>query len=163
MQHSDEEYRAYLGKNAEYYLRAWRDKGKRVHLPALLIGGLWLGFRRLYLAAGLLAFVIAIDLSAGEWLLANGTISEKAMDVWTWASGLLYAGLIAALSHRLVLHRADKVIKKARDRYLDPAERLRWIASKGQTSWLHALIAFVYMLLLAFTISMIALVLLGVN
>ena len=61
---TEQEIRAFVGSNAEYYLRAWRpalsNEGgtSRFNVAAFLITGLWLGYRKMYSAVFILFGII---------------------------------------------------------------------------------------------------------
>jgi hypothetical protein len=127
---TEAELRAFVGRNADYYLERWswltgpKRSGAGLNVAALLLGWFWLLYRKLYLAAALI-FV------TGYLLFAVG----MPLSVLCVALGMS----LGNSANSLYLDRARKVIARARAQCRPGEDHLAIIARRGGTSLLGAI------------------------
>lgn len=150
---SEDEARAFLGRNADYFLLQWSalpdnaQAAMRFNWAAFFLGGPWLGYRKMYKAVAILAGVMIL------WNLLQ-LLSPLLGKPWLSYLLLLAIGVICGqFGNRWYLGRAGRVVRKVNRSYQDGYER-RWrLAKLGGTSvvssLLYPLLFFLGLVLLA--------------
>jgi hypothetical protein len=145
---TEEEVRAFVGSNSEYYLQAWapalsgRGRGSRFNGAAFLVPVLWLGYRKMYLPmfifyviTAMIQFVLILGLFVGVLEKSN---SSSALDLVAMALaflGMLVPFLVAGfVGNRLYLARARRVIEEIRSQGLPQEDQLKALSRRGGTS-----------------------------
>ncbi len=137
--------RAAVGRNADYYLKHWRNGRATIHevtgfnWAAFLLSGLWLPYRKLYLATLVLygAF-LAIIVAEGVFEALTETevpaLVDRGMSLGTWI-------LCGILANRLYLWHVNKLIAKSRQLGLAGEPLRAEVARRGGTNILASILA----------------------
>lgn len=134
----DADLRACVGPNADYYLRQWhevlrgRGQGTGFNWAACLLSGLWLPYRKMYLATLIFYTVIIAELIL-EVVLE--VVIESPPPAWLdRVVGLAFAIVCGAFANRWYLSHVTKVIARSHSEGLTGRDRRLRIASRGGTS-----------------------------
>ena len=132
---SEAELRAAIGPNSDYYIASWtgarKEKGG-VNWAALLFGGLWLPFRRMYgIATALWGAVLALTVleRTVPWQLGYRN-APPALDRLL---GLVLGIICGVAGNGWYLRHLRKVIAAARRLGLPEEEHLRMLSRRGGT------------------------------
>jgi hypothetical protein len=151
---TEQELRAFVGSNDNYYLRAWRPaltgQGHitRVHVAAFFFPIFWLGYRKMYRLFGILVAVYI-----AEYLVELRVfVAVLRLDEPPWGPGIL-VGLIVALvcglcANRWYLSHARRGIARLQAYRLDESAYLRELSRCGGTSILAP-----FLLLMSFCVG----------
>lgn len=151
---TEQELRAFVRRNADFYLRAWAPaltgSGRitRVNIAAFFFPAFWLGYRKMYAIFCILAFVVIAEYLAEFFIF----VAILGLDEPPWATSIVF-GLIAAVicgvcGNQWYLSYARRAMARVRAKGLDEAAYLRELSRIGGTSILAPLL-----LLLSFCIS----------
>jgi hypothetical protein len=153
----DADLRACVGPNADYYLRQWhgvlrgRNQGTGFNWAAFLLSGLWLPYRKMYLAT--LIFYSAI---IAEMLL-EGVLEvaiESPPPPWLdRVTGLAFAIVCGAFGNRWYLSHVTKVIARSRSDGLIGRDLKVRIARRGGTSLVAPLATFALFMATIFAVA----------
>jgi hypothetical protein len=132
---SRDDFRDFIGPNAERYLRAYdlRQARRRAFgsfsLAAAFIPLAWLMYRKMYVAAGIL-------------LLGSLIIGLVMPDI---GPGAGIAAVFGVLGKTLYLSHAESRIRKIGARHLPPAEHVALLKRAGGVSWISGAIGAIIM------------------
>jgi hypothetical protein len=135
---ADWELRACVGRNADYYLRAWYGvlRGRRqstgFNWAAFLLSGLWLPYRKMYVAT--LIFFVAVMAESFLEVVGEALIEVPPPAWLDRVVGLVFAGICGAFGNRWYLSHVSRVIAKARGEGLSDRKLRTRLASRGGTS-----------------------------
>ncbi len=131
---TEEDFALFVGKNADEYLRIWKED-RRWNWPAFLFGGYWMLYRGMYLY--LLVYLIAMS------FMVN-IVRAIMFPVYYFSGGVVVVVLIANLvlqaifalfANKIYLHQARRKIRALNSRLANfPEIREERIAAAGETS-----------------------------
>lgn len=131
------EAKAFVGTNAsDYYLTAWRpalsgEGGARgFNLAAFFLGGLWMGYRKMYVEACLLYVLMMAVTILEEVVMAGGSASRFPGTLFRLVLGIV----VGFNANRWYWARAQRVVAEVRARGLSDVDHLWAIANRGGTS-----------------------------
>lgn len=140
----DEDLKAVVGANADYYLRSWRPvlAGETTlagfNRAAFFLGGFWLAYRRMYLGAVLFYGVLVAEVAL-ELLVFCGILGlRQPPALLGMAVGFLTAVACGGFANGWYLSHVRKVIARTRAERLPPAEYRQALAARGGTDFLGA-------------------------
>jgi hypothetical protein len=138
---TEQEVRAFVGSNADYYVRAWRPAltgeggASGFNVGGFLLAVPWLAYRKMYTAA-LILIGISIAESVLEKVLfvgAPGEMRESSPGFVVLVA--LVVGIVVGIGgNRWYLARARRVIEEVRSQVLPEEAHLRALSSRGGTS-----------------------------
>ncbi len=155
---TEAELRAFVGKNADYYLKRWApalrgDGGAGFNLAALLLSGLWLGYRKMYQNTLILfAIIAAMTILELAGVLA-GLVNPNVVGLLGNIVGLGAAVVCGMYGNAWYLSHAKTVILEARSRGRDGGVDLVELSRRGGTSVAKSLGMFFLYLVAVFVIS----------
>jgi hypothetical protein len=136
---TEQEVRAYVGSNADYYLRGWRPaltgegRASGFNIAAFILSFLWLGYRKMYMAV-LILYGIILAAFVLERLLFVAFLkmpdSPLGMNLLAW----IVASAVGGGGNRLYLAQARRVIREVRSQGLQEEAHLKTLSSRGGTS-----------------------------
>jgi hypothetical protein len=157
---TEQEVRAFVGRNADYYLRTWwpalktyqggydQETGADImsaqpktgfNGAALLFSGLWLPYRKMYVPT-LVLFGVVLFESLLEEILFVGILGKSEVPFGlNRLVGLIVAIVCGAFGNRWYLSHMRKAIADVRSRGLAEEEQLRELSKRGGTSLLASL------------------------
>jgi Protein of unknown function (DUF2628) len=151
---TEQELRAFVGSNANFYLRAWapvltgQGRITRVNVAAFFLASFWLGYRKMYARFLLLAGILIVE-GLMEFVVFAAILEVREVP---WAPGMVVgfiAGIVCGLcANRWYLSDARRAIAKVRAMGLDEAAHLRELARRGGTTILAP-----FLLLLTFCVG----------
>jgi hypothetical protein len=132
--------RAFVGSNADYYLRAWQpaltgksgDSG--FNIAAFLLAGPWLAYRKMYTAVFILFGIILAEFILEELVFVGLLKMREPPLGLTFLLTLVVVIVIGIESNRWYLARALRVINKVRSRCLPEEAHLKALSRRGGTS-----------------------------
>ena len=130
---------AFVEKNADYYLEKWTTisdgTSSRVHWNwAAAIGGVvWLLYRKLYLAVGVIFVVGAIDVYLTSTLEEAG-VFPAAVEFWDKASYWVYAAVFGSWGNYWYFQKFRKASDSLAAMPVTSDDRLRQLAKSGGTN-----------------------------
>lgn len=148
---TEQEIRAFVGSNAEFYLRKWdavlrgRDNSAGFNWAAFWLAGLWVPYRKLYLHAvalyAIMLLLVVVDLSGASGHSRDGL-------------AMLLGVICGAFGNGWYLSHARATITGIRSQRLEGEAYLQMLARRGGTSLLAPLgfmvalfgLAFAYLL-----------------
>lgn len=142
---TDDEIRAFVGANSDYYVGAWRPtsagQGRSFgfNVGAFFFCGLWLGFRKMYQAMFILMAVVMLEMVLEDILLFSVLKLQKAPRGLDYFFMFVICTVIAVCGNRWYFSRAKRVIEEVRARGLPEEAHLNAIADQGGTSILASL------------------------
>jgi len=142
----DSHWRAYFGKNADYYLvqvkRLQVGKWPSFHFEAFLIGFIWMLYRRMYVLTFCAFMIILAESTLEEGLLwfldAGPSVRQDTGLVGKFLTGLI----VGTLANRMYLWDARRSIRMEMARSAIQVEEilLERIRERGGTSWFFLVI-----------------------
>lgn len=116
MKFTEEQYRLYFGKSADFYLDVIRDydSGKWLvfNLFAFLFGLLWMLYRKMYSLIFVVFLLLFLEVIIEQIILNTMDASPSTETVLSRISLFIWAFIIGSLSNRLYIRQADKKIGK---------------------------------------------------
>ncbi len=139
------ELRAFVGSNADYYLRKWasirreRRGGAGSNLAAVFFSGLWLPYRKMYKATVIFFGVVFVESFLEEFFFV-GVLGEPETPRPVARIVTLVVALVCGYyGNRWYLSHAKKIIAEVRMLRLDDESFLNELARRGGTSLLASL------------------------
>jgi hypothetical protein len=164
---TEQELRAFVGSNANYYLKAWRlalageGGASGFNVAAFFLSGLWLGYRKMY-GVVLILFGIILAETVLELAFFEGVLKiQGSPPGLTALVGLIVAIVVGVCGNGWYLSRARRIIGEVRAQGLSEEGHLRALAARGGSSLGAALGLFFLIMLVVFAIDMVLAVLLG--
>jgi hypothetical protein len=137
---TEHEVRAYVGSNADYYLKAWQpgltgDGGASgFNIAAFFLSSLWLGYRKMYMAVLILFGIILAEIVLEELLFVGILKMREAPPGVSLLVGLIVAIVVGIGANRWYLAQARRVIGEVRSQGLQEEAHLKTLSSRGGTS-----------------------------
>jgi hypothetical protein len=135
----EDEIRAYVGPNADYYLRRWRGllageyRGAGFNFGAFLLSGLYLPYRKMWGKAFLLyGFLLAVQVA--EVFLFRNVIEQPPPERSAYAVGLLVALVCGARANRWYFTQTTRAIAYVRWANLEGKEARTRLKRQGWTT-----------------------------
>jgi len=157
---SEKEIRAFVGRNASYYLRKWPggidDSGRArgFNWAAFLLSGLWLPFRKMYRITVIVFGIFAVETILEEIAVAAGVASEQGLSAVGSLLGLVFSIICGMFGNAWYLAHAKREIARIRELGLDDDAYYEALARRGGTSLLASLGLFCLFLGLMFTLGL---------
>ncbi len=139
------EIRAFVGKNAGYYLRKWpsslEDHGpaRGFNWAAFMLSGLWVAYRKMYRATLIMFGLILAESVCEEIAVATNLMSEQASASLSRISGLIICLICGTLGNAWYLAHTRREIARVRAQDLPNDAYLAALARRGGTSFLASL------------------------
>ena len=146
---SEAELVDFVGPRADYYLAAWRPlrsgqvRRGRFNGAAFFLSGIWLLYRRMYMAVTILMVTVIIESLVSDALFARAGL-EVAPQSYNQFMTVLYMAVLGAFGNRWYYWHAVRHIRRAQQ--TDPVSR-DVLARKGGISWLGVALGSVAILL----------------
>lgn len=155
MKHSEEHYKLYFGKKADYYfdIVTELDSGKRVvfNLFSFLFGLFWMLYRKLYLPLLIVVILIFLESMIEQTILISINASPVTEAVVEKISLFIWVSLLGFFGNTMYINQANRKITKILALNLTIEETDRKIKKAGGTTLIPHLIiaaiiaAFIYL------------------
>lgn len=148
----DEEfYRAYFGKDSDYYIGVLKQKGEgrgsRFNIYAFLFGLLWIAYRKMYIVA--IAYLL-LTLMINKFIRNQGVES----DAYSFALSFGLATVLGLFGNNIYIWNATKNIERVKKVYTNDKDIETYLSKTGGTSYFAILaISLLFMLFLSILIS----------
>lgn len=142
---TEAEIRAFVGKNAGYYLRKWPSaneqfgRARGFNWAGFLLSGLWLSYRKMYRIMFLLIGILAVEGVLEMIAVASGLTSESALAPFSRTVGLVFSIVCGAFGNAWYFAHARRQIAEIRGRGLPDEAYHAALARRGGTSVLGTL------------------------
>lgn len=152
LQPSEQEVKAFVGPRCGYYLQKWREalegegEARGINRAALLLSGLWLPYRRMFLPTAVFFGILMLDSVVEEIVFIRVLGMPQAPEIPSLIVGLIAAIVCGAYGNKWYLSHARKVIADTRSRRLPEDEHLRVLARRGGTSVLASVCSLVLLI-----------------
>ncbi len=139
---SEKEIRAFVGRNAGYYLRKWPGaldgpgRAQGFNWAAFLLSMLWLPYRKMYRIAFLVCGIFAAEEVVGEIAVARGLVGEQQLLLFDRVAGLVFWILCGAFANAWYLAHTKREIARIRALDLQDDAYYAALARRGGTSLL---------------------------
>jgi hypothetical protein len=137
---TEQEVRAFVGSNADYYLGAWQPAltgeggASGFNIAGFFLSGLWLGYRKMYTALFILfGIILAEGILEAVLFVGIFKMRERPLGLYMLVT-LLVAIVVGIGGNRWYLARARRVISDVRSRGLPEEAHLKALSSRGDTS-----------------------------
>jgi hypothetical protein len=163
------EYRAFVGRNARYYLRKWSfapdDSGstRGFNWAAFLLSGLWIPYRKMYRATFIFYSILVGTSVLAELAAYAGVASENALSALDQFGGVIASVVCGIFGNAWYLAHAKREIAKIRDLSLDNQAYLKALAKRGGTNLPAAFGMFVLFIAAIFAVMFILAIVLDVT
>lgn len=152
MKHSEEHYRLYFGKKANYYLEVLRDfeSGKKVvfNIFPFFFGLFWMLYRKLYFPILVVAILLFIEVVIEQTLLIIMDASTGTETVVDRISMIVWVTLLGVFGNRIYIGQANRKISKIKKLNLSEEETNEKIKQSGGTTIIpHITIAMIIVIL----------------
>jgi hypothetical protein len=144
---TEEEVRAFVGENADYYVQAWapdllgQGRGSKFNGAAFLVPVLWLGYRKMYLPlfifygiTAMIQFVLILGLFVGVLEISNSPALGLVVLALACLGMLVPFFVAGFVGNRWYLARARRVIEEVRSSGLPQEDQLKALSRRGGTS-----------------------------
>jgi hypothetical protein len=140
----EREFRAYIGPNADYYLKVWGPDfsgqnwgaglNSAANLPAVLISGFWLLYRKMYKVAFILfGILFAVGIMV-ELFVSTLKMGELPLGYSYLIVTVLVAIVVGIGANRWYLAQARRVISAMRAQGLSEEAHLKALSKQGGTN-----------------------------
>jgi uncharacterized protein DUF2628 len=142
---TEQEVRAFVGPRADTYLKKWRaplegsGSGTGFNWAAFLLSGLWLPYRKMYLATTILFGIILIEAIAEEVVFVGILKMDDPPASLGPLVGILVGVVCGAFGNRWYLTHAQKAVAAVREQGLSEDAYLQALSKRGGTNALAAL------------------------
>ena len=154
MKHSEEHYRLFFRRKADYYLNILEefDPGRKAvfNLYAFFFGFFWMLYRRMYLECLQLIIVIMGETILEQMILVSLDATESTMTLIDRISMIVWGGLIVIFANRFYIDRANRKISKVLKLGLSEEETNNKIQSVGGVTLIPHLIILVLIVVMVF-------------
>ena len=139
---TEDEIRAFVGKNADYYLDRWPASGEQFarargfNWAAFLLSVLWLPYRKMYRVAWSMFGVIAAYHVLGEFAIAWGVGTEKSLEPGGRVFSIIFSIVCGAFANGWYLAHVQREVAKIRLLGLEGDAFRQALARRGGTSLL---------------------------
>ena len=151
MKHSEEHYRLYFGRNADYYIEIVKDLAttnkSRFNIPAFFLGLFWMMYRKLYLPILILIVILFVVGIIEEAILLSLNASTDTTSLVNVFSTIGWALFIGFFSNRVYVRQANKVITKTLALNLSIQETNSRIEKAGGTTLVPHIILLILILI----------------
>jgi hypothetical protein len=137
---SDSEYRAFIGRNADYYLRKW-GSGRFADRPssgfnwaAFFFSGFWMAYRKMYRFFAIFIGIVLGESIVEQWLVARGVMTEQTSVSLDRLGSLVVAIVFGAFANRWYYAHARTQILKVREFDLNDDDYQSALVRRGGTS-----------------------------
>ena len=158
---SESEIRAFVGRNAGYYLRKWpvdpNDHGsaRGFNWAAFLLSGIWLPYRKMYRVSLIFFSIIVVTSVIAEIAAYAGVAGESAINAWDRFGGIIFSLVCGFFANSWYLAHTKREIAEVRAMGLSDTAYFDALARRGGTNLLAALgffVLFVAVMFLAMAI-----------
>lgn len=140
---TEPELRAAVGPRADFYLRKWQDKeGGGFNWAAFLLSGLWLPYRKMYRATGVLFALVVGETLFEEALFVYGLGMPEVPRWVERVVSLVVCVVCGRFGNRWYLQHVAAGVQQARSATSDEPSRLQYLVRRGGTSVLAAVAFF---------------------
>ncbi|MCR9253227.1 MAG: DUF2628 domain-containing protein [bacterium] len=144
MKHSEEHYRLYFGRKADYYISIAEDieSGKTVAPNgfAFLFGFFWLMYRKMYISIAIYILLLFVESIIEEILYSLFNTPEKTASTINGISTLAWAIILGLISNRIYINQANRKISAILSLNLPEEEKRLRIQKKGGVTLIPHLI-----------------------
>jgi len=137
---TEQELRTFAGRNADYYMTTWRPSLEgdgtftRLNLAGFFLGGLWLGYRKMYSPLLILYALIFVE-SIAEIVIFVGVLRmDDSPRLLSGLVGLTAGVIVGVYGNRWYLARARRVIAEVRSLGLSEGDHMRELTHRGGTN-----------------------------
>jgi hypothetical protein len=157
---TEAEIRAFVGKNADYYLKKWAPAlrghgGAGFNLAALLLSGLWLGYRKMYKTLIILFAIIAAVTILEQGVAIFGLADPDAVGLFGNLVGLVAAIVCGMYGNAWYLSHTRAAIMEVRATGRGGEADLAELSRRGGTSVASSLGMFFLYLVAMFVIGLV--------
>src|SRR5262245_22711026 len=136
----EQDLRAFVGPNADYYLRQWHSRLSGQHASAgfnkaaFFLSGFWVGYRKMYKIAFFFFGIILAEMVLEELLFVGVLKMPESPAVMTPLVGLVVGIVFGICGNGWYLSHAQRVIAKVQSQQLEGVAHSRALAGRGGTS-----------------------------
>ncbi len=136
--------RAFVGRNAQYYLDAWRPfLENRAPMPRLnwagfFLGPFWLGYRKLFTPLAIYFAVIFATVMLEDFVILPRLGTDRLPRAADLVINLAFAVTVGKFANYWYWHRCEREIATTHAAGADHDTQLRSLAERGGTSWMWA-------------------------
>jgi hypothetical protein len=155
---TEQEIRAFVGSRADYYFGKWRaalegsGKGTGFNWAAFFLSGLWLPYRKMYLATGILYGIILLESTLEEVVFVGILRKSESPPALDRVVGIAVAIICGAFGNRWYLSHTRKGVAQLRVQSLPEDSYLQALSKRGGTNIAASLGCFIIFLVAAFLI-----------
>jgi Protein of unknown function (DUF2628) len=155
---SEAEIRAFVGKNANYYLRKWPTadeefgRARGFNWAAFFLFGLWVPYRKMYRTALIIFGLIVAESALEEVAVAKGLLSEQSRAVFDRVVTLIFWIVCGAFGNAWYLAHTRREIARIRALDLSDDAYREAVARRGGTSFLASVGLFCLFLAVVFVV-----------
>jgi Protein of unknown function (DUF2628) len=150
---TENEIRAFVGKNSDYYLSRWsafltgEESKIRFNIAAFWLTGLWLPYRKMYkITIGIYAFIVTETIL--EYILFDEILKyEEPPKILDYIVGLTVGLVCGIYGNRWYYSHTCKNISEVRGLSTSEESRTQALIKRGGTSW-SAAIGFILMFMI---------------
>jgi Protein of unknown function (DUF2628) len=153
------ELRAFVGRNAAYYLRNWSPTLEHslqvggFNWAAFFLTGIWLAYRKMYRVVFILVGIFVVEGILEEFVVAGGFVKPESVKLVNSFLILISSVVCANFGNGWYLAHATRQIAKIRALGLPDDAHFKALARRGRPSLLGVLGVFALMLVLSFAIG----------
>ncbi|REE02099.1 DUF2628 domain-containing protein [Marinoscillum furvescens] len=152
MKHSEEHYKLYFGKKADYYLDVVKDfeSGKKVvfNIFSFFFGLFWMLYRKLYIPILVVAILLFVEVIIEQLILTAMNASSGTETLVDRLSMIAWGTLLGLFGNRIYIGQANRKITKIKSLNLSEEETNKKIEISGGTTLLPHLIIVVLIIIL---------------
>ncbi|WP_207496025.1 DUF2628 domain-containing protein [Aridibaculum aurantiacum] len=135
-------YSAYFKSDSDYYLTRLQQyrEGRKMSFNgyAFFFGVLWFMYRKMYVEAFIILFLIIVEGVIEEVLLESaGVPGSSGVNV---ISTIVIASILGVIGNSLYMKKAQRVVAKAKEENTDEQSMLQYLQEKGGTSYSFVLL-----------------------
>jgi Protein of unknown function (DUF2628) len=155
---SEAEIRAFVGKNANYYVGKWPTadeefgRARGFNWAAFFLSGLWLPFRKMYRTALIIFGLIVAESALEEIAVTNNLLSEQSRALFDRVVTLIFWIVCGAFGNAWYLAHTRREITRIRALDLPDETYREALARRGGTSYLASLGLFCLFLAVVFVV-----------
>ena len=139
----ESEARAVFGPRADYYLRKWRETNRGgFNWAGFFFSGVWLAYRKMYGPAAILFTCVVVEAIVEEIVFVHSMGLPEVPKAIDRAVSLAVALICGRFGNKWYFDRVYRLVGRARAQMADQVERVRWLESRGGTTFIGAALFF---------------------
>lgn len=149
-------YKAYVGRNAPYYVSQWldlrqgRDAKNRLNLGALLFGPFWFLYRKMYLYFVLICLLLIVQAAIEYSIFGVASLDPSRSSAGGLVFGFMLSLVMSWYANRLYFHHVTRKIRACRLRAISERSVSKALKNRGGVDFLIPLSIVVAVALLGY-------------